>query len=456
MNKITLILKREYLTRVRKKSFLVMTILGPILFAAIVIAPGWIATLEDTELKKIAVIDSSHIFKERLPETEYIKFEYLENTEVEDLRQSFSETDYYALLQITHLVANTRNSVILYSDKQPSFSVKSHISNAIEKEIERRKLESAGIDQDVLKSVKTNISIQTIQWTESGEEKKSSTELAMIVGYISGFLIYFFIFMFGAQVMRGVIEEKTNRIIEIIVSSVKPFQLMMGKIVGIGLVGLTQFALWVVLTIALITVGKNAFFPELTTPSGDEVVAQDFMEKAPGQQSSIMQSGQTKDLSESITENAEIKQIFSAIDDINIGLMVGSFIFFFLGGYLLYGSLFAAIGSAVDNEADTQQFMLPITIPLILAIIVMINAINSPEGPIAFWFSIIPFTSPIVMMVRIPFGVQAWELILSMGLLVLTFMATTWLSGKIYRTGILMYGKKVNYKELWKWIRYRS
>ena len=456
MNKITLILKREYLTRVRKKSFLVMTILGPILFAAIVIAPGWIATLEDTELKKIAVIDSSHIFKERLPETEYIKFEYLENTEVEDLRQSFSETDYYALLQITHLVANTRNSVILYSDKQPSFSVKSHISNAIEKEIERRKLKSAGIDQDVLKSVKTDISIQTIQWTESGEEKESSTELAMIVGYISGFLIYFFIFMFGAQVMRGVIEEKTNRIIEIVISSVRPFQLMMGKIIGIGLVGLTQFALWVVLTIALITVGKNAFFPELTTPSGNEVVAEDFMERASGQQADIMQSDQTKDLSESLTENAKIKQIFSAIEDINVGLMVGSFIFFFLGGYLLYGSLFAAIGSAVDNEADTQQFMLPITIPLILAIIVMINAINSPEGPIAFWFSIIPLTSPIVMMVRIPFGVQAWELVLSMGLLVLTFMATTWLSGKIYRTGILMYGKKVNYKELWKWIRYRS
>lgn len=456
MNKITLILKREYLTRVRKKSFLVMTILGPILFAAIVIAPGWLASLEDTELKKIAVIDSSHIFEERLPETEYIKFEYLENTEVEDLRQSFTETDYYALLQITHLVANTTNSVVLYSDKQPSFSVKSHISNAIEKEIERRKLKSAGIDQDILKSVKTDIAIQTIQWTESGEEKESSTELAMIVGYISGFLIYFFIFMFGAQVMRGVIEEKTNRIIEIIVSSVKPFQLMMGKIIGIGLVGLTQFALWVVLTIALITVGKNAFFPELTTPSGNEVVAENFMEKAPGQQADVMQSDQTKDLSESLAENAKIKQIFSAVEDINVGLMVGSFIFFFLGGYLLYGSLFAAIGSAVDNEADTQQFMLPITIPLILAIIVMINAINSPEGPIAFWFSIIPLTSPIVMMVRIPFGVQAWELMLSMGLLVLTFIGTTWLSGKIYRTGILMYGKKVNYKELWKWIRYRS
>ena len=456
MNKITLILKREYLTRVRKKSFLLMTILGPILFAAIVIAPGWLATLEDTEVKKIAVIDSSHIFENRLPETEYIKFDYLKNTEIEDIRQSFEQTDYYAVLQITHLVAQTRNSVLLYSDKQPSFSVKNHINNAIEKEIQSRKLKSAGIDENILKSVKTDISVQTIQWTEDGKAKDSSTELAMIVGYVSGFLIYFFIFMFGAQVMRGVIEEKTNRIVEIVISSVRPFQLMMGKIIGIGLVGLTQFALWVVLTLALITVGKNAFFPELTTPAGNEVVAQNFMKTNPAeQQTDFMQSNQTKNMSESLADNAKVKQIFSAIEDINIGLMLGAFIFFFLGGYLLYGSLFAAIGSAVDNEADTQQFMLPITIPLILAIIVMINAINSPEGPIAFWFSIIPLTSPIVMMVRIPFGVPVWEVTLSMSLLVLTFLATTWLSGKIYRTGILMYGKKVNYKELWKWIRYR-
>jgi len=456
MNKITLILKREYLTRVRKKSFLVMTLLGPLLFAAIVIAPAWIATLEDTDVKKIAVIDSSHIFENRLPETEYIKFDYLKNTQMDEMKHNFKETEYYAVLQITHLVANTSNSVLLYSDKQPSFSVKSHISNAIEKEIERRKLESAGIDQNILRSVKTNIAIQTIQWTDDGEEKDSSTELAMIVGYIGGFLIYFFIFMFGAQVMRGVIEEKTNRIIEIVISSVRPFQLMMGKIIGIGLVGLTQFALWVVLTFALISVGKTAFFPELSTPSGNEVAAENIMSAQSGQQSNLLQNQETKDLTSSLTENAKVQQIFSALEDINVGVMLGSFIFFFLGGYLLYGSLFAAIGSAVDNEADTQQFMLPITLPLILAIIIMVNAINNPQGPLAFWFSIIPFTSPIVMMVRIPFEVPTWEVALSMGLLILTFLGTTWLSGKIYRTGILMYGKKVNYKELWKWIRYRS
>jgi ABC-2 type transport system permease protein len=456
MNKIKLILQREYLTRVRKKSFIVMTILGPILFAALVIAPAWIASLEDTDVKKIAVIDSSHIFENQLPETEYIKFDYLRNISVDEIQKGFQQTEYYAVLYISHIVANTPSSIVLYSDKQPSFSVKSHISNAIEKEIEQGKLEAAGIDQNILKSVKTDISIRTIQWTESGEEKESSTELAMIVGYISGFLIYFFIFMFGAQVMRGVIEEKVNRIVEIIVSSVKPFQMMMGKIIGIGLVGLTQFALWVILTLILITGAKSFIFTEIGTQSAQQVVAQDFMQSGSGSDVNPVQEGNADELASTVNNNKKVKQIFEAIQHVNVALMIGSFIFFFLGGYLLYGSLFAAVGSAVDNETDTQQFMLPITIPLILAIIVMINAINSPQGPIAFWFSIIPFTSPIVMMVRIPFGVPYWEIALSMGLLVLTFMGTTWLSGKIYRTGILMYGKKVNYKELWKWIRYRS
>ncbi len=455
MSKIKLILSREYLTRVRKKSFVVMTILGPILFAAIVIAPGWIATLEDTEVKKIAVIDSSHIFHNKLPETEYIKFEYLKNTEVNEIKKDFQQRDYYAVLYIAHIVASSPSSVVLYSDRQPSFSVKNHISNAIEKEIEQGKLQAAGIDQDILKSVKTKISIRTIQWTESGEEKESSTELAMIVGYIGGFLIYFFIFMFGAQVMRGVIEEKTNRIVEIIVSSVKPFQMMMGKIIGIGLVGLTQFALWVILTLVLITGAQTIFFPELGTQSAQQVVAQDFMQSGSENTANPMVEMQAQAKSDNMSENATIKQMFKAVQDVNLGVMLGSFVFFFLGGYLLYGSLFAAVGSAVDNETDTQQFMLPITIPLILAIIVMINAINSPQGPIAFWFSIIPFTSPIVMMVRIPFGVPYWEVALSMVLLVLTFMGTTWLSGKIYRTGILMYGKKVNYREIWKWIKYK-
>jgi ABC-2 type transport system permease protein len=455
MNKIKLVLQREYLTRVRKKTFIVMTLLGPILFGAIVIAPAWLAGLETTQTRNIAVIDSSHLFTGQLPETENIQFTYLQNKDVEEVRRNFEESGYYALLYITHLVANTSSSVILYSDQQPSLGVKSHISSAIEKELEQRKLRSAGIDENILQSVRTDINLRTIQWTESGEEKESSTELAMIVGYIGGFLIYFFIFLFGAQVMRGVIEEKTNRIVEIIVSSVRPFQLMMGKIIGIGLVGLTQFGLWVLLTLMIIAGAKSLIAPGLGTPSAQEVTAPSIMEKQ-SQDNMASFNPSTGQSGEEITNNFQAKQLFNALEDVNFALIIGTFIFYFLGGYLLYGSLFAAVGSAVDNETDTQQFMLPITIPLILAIIVLVNGISNPQGGIAFWFSIIPFTSPIVMMARLPFGVPEWEVLLSMALLILTFIGTTWLSGKIYRTGILMYGKKVNYKELWKWIRYRS
>jgi len=459
MNKISLIIQREYLTRVKKKTFVIMTILGPILFAAIVIAPAWLASMEDKDLKHIAVVDKSQMFVNQLPETDYIKFEYIDENKYEQLKKNFKETEYYAVLYITHLVANTPNSVILYSDKQPNIGVKSHISNAIEKNIEQSKLAQHNIDKNILKSVRTDISIRTIQWTEEGKEKESSTELAMVVGYIGGFLIYFFIFLFGAQVMRGVIEEKTNRIVEIIISSARPFQLMTGKIIGIGLVGLTQFALWVVLTFIIITGVKSVFAPGMGTPKANEVAVESIMNSQQGNSqdiSSDMLPSGAKDATSELTENAEIKQMLGALKDVNLGLMIGSFIFFFLGGYLLYGSLFAAIGAAVDNETDTQQFMFPITIPLILAIIVMVNAIQNPMSPIAFWFSIIPFTSPVVMMVRLPFGVPEWQMALSMGLLILTFLGTTWLSGKIYRTGILMYGKKVNYKELWKWIRYKT
>ncbi|MFW6103703.1 MAG: ABC transporter permease [Bacteroidota bacterium] len=455
MNKIKLIIKREYLTRVRKKTFIVMTILGPLLFGAIVIAPAWLANMEDKEVKKIAVIDSSKMFVNNLPETEYIKFDYLTDTQVDDIKKNFHQTDYYAVLYITHLIANTFSSVILYSDRHASLSVKSHISSALEKEIEQQKLRSQGIDENILQAVKTNIKIQTIQWSESGREKKSSTELAMIVGYIGGFLIYFFIFLFGAQVMRGVIEEKTNRIVEIIVSSVRPFQLMMGKIIGIGLVGLTQFGLWVILTLIIVTAAKPLIAPEMTTPAAQEINTRSIMEDQSPDRTMPFQDAEKQGTGQDEVQNAGAQQVFEALENINFLLIIGVFIFFFLGGYLLYGSLFAAIGSSVDNETDTQQFMLPITIPLILAIIVLVNGISNPQGGIAFWFSIIPLTSPILMMARLPFGIPAWEVLLSMALLVLTFIGTTWLSGKIYRTGILMYGKKVNYRELWKWIRYR-
>jgi len=445
MNKIKLIILREYLTRVKKKSFVVMTILGPILFAALMIVPAWLASMEDTDIKNIAVIDESGVFINKIESTDYLKFEYITDKTVNDIRHNFKESGYYAVLQIMPSITYEPSAVHLYSSKQPGFAVKSYIAGTMEKELRNQKLRAQGIDEEVLKSIKSDVSIRTIQWDEDGEDKESSTEIAMAVGYIGGFMIYFFIFMFGAQVMRGVIEEKTNRIVEIIVSSARPFQLLMGKIVGVAMVGLTQFLLWIVLTLLIITGVKTVMFPDLGTKNAQEVVAQDLFE-----QQNLMQAENIP-----AQDMNELTSILNAAKSVDFGVLIGSFIFFFLGGYLLYGSLFAAIGAAVDNETDTQQFMLPITIPLIFGMIVMMNAVQTPESPIAFWFSIIPFTSPIVMMVRIPFGVPYWELALSMALLVLTFIGTTWMAGKIYRTGILMYGKKVNYKELWKWLRYK-
>jgi ABC-2 type transport system permease protein len=457
MSKTTLIIKREYLTRVRKKSFIIMSILGPILFAAFMIVPAVLATLEDKEVKTIAVIDQSTILtsyatgepKTIIPNTEYIKFVTVQDTDLETLKEHMEETGYYAVLFIPENVFTSERAV-LYSYKQPSLEVSMHIENAIEKEIEDLKLVANNIENldEILKEIETSISVTKIKWTKDGEEKKTSTWVVMAVGYLTGFMIYFFIFLFGAQVMRGVLEEKTNRIVEVIVSSVKPFQLMMGKIIGIGLVGLTQFLIWVVFTGILVLGAQQLFLPEL---SGSNPVQQ----AAPAELFS--QGSQQVEAAASGPEaNEMIVEVMESIGSINIGVIFFSFIFYFLFGYLLYGSMFAVVGAASDNETDTQQFMLPITLPLILAILVMMNTINNPEGPLAFWFSMIPFTSPVVMMVRIPFGVPAWELMLSGGLLVLTYIGMTWVAGKIYRTGILMYGKKVTYKELWKWLRYKN
>jgi len=267
---------------------------------------------------------------------------------------------------------------------------------------------------------------------------------------VASIMIYMFIFMFGSQLMRGVIEEKTNRIVEVIVSSVKPFQLMLGKIIGVALVGLTQFLLWVVFTTILVGAFQQTFPDKFKAPAAQQqfVTGQQMQPQAIADETTANLKVETG--------NETANQIFEAIASINFPVMIVSFIFFFIGGYLLYGALFAAIGSAVDNEADTQQFMLPVTVPLILAIVMMQYVINNPEGPLSWWLSMIPFTSPVIMMIRIPFGVPYWELALSAVLLIAGFLATTWLAAKIYRTGILMYGKKVNYAELWKWIRYKG
>ncbi|MFH0864695.1 MAG: ABC transporter permease [Bacteroidota bacterium] len=444
MKKISIIIRREYLSRVRKRSFIIMTILGPLLMAALMIVPVYVAQMSD-EVKTIAVIDDGGIFYKRFPDTENVKFLYL-NESKEQALDSLDQRGYYALLYLPdEFLSKPTTAVLYYSKTQPGISVKTYIETLLKKEVEASKLNLEGIDKDVLDKIKTDINLNVYKTTGKGLEEKSNTEVSTVLGLFSGILIYMFIFLFGTQVLRGVIEEKTSRIIEVIVSSVKPFQLMMGKIIGIALVGLTQFLLWILLTFTLVTIVQSAFPDTLKFSKTETPIVGD---------SKIMSQEQLKEANAQQYKNQQMRDLLESISSINFGVMIAAFLFYFLFGYLLYAALFAAVGAAIDNEADSQQFMLPITIPIIFAIVMSQFVINNPNGPIAFWLSIIPFTSPIIMMIRLPFGVPVADQILSYSLLILGFLFCTWFAGKIYRTGILMYGKKPTYGELWKWLKY--
>lgn len=452
MNKILLVIKREYLTRVRKKSFIIMTILAPILLAAMILIPAWVMSRDDSVEKRIAVVgEGAGLFYGDIPSTKSLKFEYLPETSSKEIKKNYEELGYYGFLLISPKVVYIPNAVQFYSSKQPNLEMLSYISNALENEIEKRKLQSYNIEDldKIMKEIESTVKIQTILISNDGKEKKTSTGLSMAIAYISGLLIYMLTFLFGAQVMRGVIEEKTNRIVEILISSVKPFQLMMGKILGIAMVGLTQFFLWIVLTLIIVSFAQSAFLPDdLTIPNNQ--ITQSIMSAEQNTGDEAVRDAVA------IPELNELQAILESAKAINWPLILGSFLIYFLGGYLLYAALFAAVGSAVDNETDTQQFMIPITIPLLLGLFVSMAAFQNPDSSLVFWFSFIPFTSPMVMMARLPFGVPPLELIISMALLILTFIGTTWMAAKIYRTGILMYGKKPSYKELFKWLRYKN
>lgn len=470
MNKIFLVIQREYLSRVKKKSFIVMTILGPILMAALFIVPVFLSQMTEG-LKKVEILDETGWFLDKFENSDRYEFDYV-FTDLETAKNNILSEKGYALVYIPKPDVSVPSSAMVFSEKQVSIDLKSYVRNVMSKEVENQKLgaeifkeirkanpdfasdhpdsiaKGSMVSEEILKNIKTNIVLTSIKMGESGKEEKSFTEISMVVGLFTGILIYFFIFLFGSQVMRGVIEEKVSRIVEVIVSSVKPFQLMMGKIIGVGMVGLTQFLLWVVLTLAIITIFQQVMPEKFNKPQTIE---------------SFNQGGRIPAGAEAIQDMEVMKEdagsmntMVEALQSINFGIMIFSFLFYFLGGYLLYGAMFAAIGAAVDNETDTQQFMLPVTIPLILAIVMAQFVINNPEGPIAFWFSMIPFTSPIIMMVRIPFGVPAWEIALSMALLVVTFVGAVWMAGRIYRTGILMYGKKTSWAEIWKWLFYKG
>jgi ABC-2 type transport system permease protein len=438
MKKILLIIQREYLTRVRKKSFIVMTLLGPVLMAALVVLPVYLAKNSVSNVN-VAVLDETGWFVHKFQDQENVHFYYVNKSPEKAKAAALAKGDMLLYIPATQL--NIPENAELFSVKQPGLFLRNYIKTVMKQVVEDKKMLAGGIDPNVLKSVKAHIHLVTIKISDEGTEKQSNTDVETGLAIFSGILIYMFVFLYGAQVMRGVMEEKQNRIVELIISSVKPFQLMMGKIIGVGLVGLTQFLLWIVLTLSLVGVFQTGIFHRNA----------DVSLKALTEQTAV--SGQVVAPSAE-QHSAAMTEISNVLSSINFKVMVFSFIFYFLGGYLLYASLFAAAAGAIDHDTDVQQFTLPISIPLIFAVAMTGVIANQPDGALALWMSMIPLTSPVVMMMRIPFGVPFWQIWLSAGLLVLTFVFTTFLAGKIYRIGILVYGKKVGYSDLWKWLRY--
>lgn len=433
MDKIWLIFSREYLSRVKKKSFLLTTLLTPLLFGGIY-ALGIYLAVSDSDQKVVKVIDDSGYFADKLQDRGSVGYEFIENS-VDEARNDLESGGFDGLLVIKSLDIHDPQGISFYSMTTPGIELVSGINRSLESVVRDIKIAQMGLSTTALDSLRTDINIETINL--SGEtEKKGSAGIAMAVGGFSGVLIYMFMLIYGAQVMRGVMQEKSSKIVEILVSSVKPFQLMMGKILGIAAVGLTQFALWIVLTMAVITVATTVMGPDVAADMATNQAG--VMQQAPAEQNEMIQA------IDSIQEN------------LNVPLIIGSFFFYFLTGYLFYAALFAMIGSAIDSEADSQQFMFPIMMPLIFCMMFLGVIIKDPTGPIAFWMSIIPFFSPIIMMIRIPFDVPFWELALSMILMIAGFMATTWMAGRVYRIGILMHGSKVSYKVIWKWMRMQN
>jgi ABC-2 type transport system permease protein len=439
MNKTALIIRREYLSRVRKKTFILSTILTPLLFVGI-IGTVIFVTVKNIRNEKIAVVDPNGILKSNLEGSKSVSYDF--RTDIDT--SNFGSKGYSALLYPPQTGINRTNNFKVITEKSLSRFANDQIEKDISRALENNIIaDSLKIDPrriDDLKKQAELTSVESVKKGEMANSTRSDFNLASSIGYLTAFLIYITLFVYGVMVMRGVMEEKTNRIAEVVISSVKPFQLMMGKILGIGAVGLTQFLIWIVLIFGISTV-MMSFIPA-------EVLQQ---VQAQGNQ----MSGSSAQTSEAIKTIANAQLSLSTV---NWPLVIGCFIFYFIGGYLFYAALFAAVGSAVNEDAqDAQSLTFPITMPIVIAIIIMINSINDPTSTLAKWSSIIPFFSPIVMMSRVPFGVPStvayWELGLSMVCLVIGFLFTTWLSAKIYRTGILLYGKKPSWKEMAKWIR---
>ena len=465
ISKIGIIIRREYLNKVKKKSFLLITFLAPILFAAICVLPTVIMMGTKEEAKKVGVIDRSGIvtpFLENNDVTEYVVLD--ESLDPADVKVNLKEYGIDVLLSISELDTEARTvTADCYSDKPLGIDTGSIIENRINDAVESYRIESYGIAnlEEIMAGVKSNVKLHSYTVDESGKETISESGVYMALSMILGMALYMFIALFCGMVMSSVIEEKSSRVVEVLVSSVKATELMFGKIIGVALVALTQFFLWIVLTLALVAaafgiIGKDKIMGSVSS----EQTAQMTEMMTPG----VHMPGSTIDLGSAMAAPADtaavaaaeptgMEAIFSTLSNINVPQLAISFLLFFIFGYLLYASMFAAIGSSVENEGDSAQLQLPVTVPLMLGFFVALYAFKAPGSQLVFWFSMIPFTSPIVMLARIPFGVATWELVLSIVLLILTFFACAWASAKIYKVGILMYGKKSTFKDLWKWLR---
>lgn len=442
MNKLKLIIAREYMSMVGRKSFLIMTILIPLLMIACVLLPIGIGYLnnEGSDTETVAVIDETGRYGSALTDTDLFQFVPMRGDSVGDPHEFFTHSGgNLAAIVIIPARIDSLHQITVYSDKTINASLKMALGSQLSDTLTRAHVESYGVPglQKMIDESSVEVDVKSVKWGEDGSETESSSEIAMGIGFVLSFLIYMFVLMYGAMIMNGVIEEKTNRIVEVIVSSCKPFQLMMGKIIGVALVGLTQLAIWIVVMIILSIVAGGFLGLSMTdTLTGANAGSQAI-------QASLEASG-----------NADMTQIVQAILSVNYTAILISFVFYFIGGYLLYAALFAAFGSAVDQANDASQFTTPVIIIMIIALYAGMACIENPNGPMALWCSMIPFTSPIVMMVRLPYDVPLWQLALSILLLFATAALMVWIASRIYRTGILLYGKKTNYLDIFKWIKH--
>jgi ABC-2 type transport system permease protein len=442
MNKIWLIIQREFLNRVQKKSFLITTILVPLIFPAIIGGMIYYMVQEEESAKPdtVQVVDESGKFSfENSRRFNFVKID----APLEQAKKAYNETKDFALLYIPEFNIDKPEGFTIYTKENPSIEKVGNLENNLEERIRELKLAQYKVDEATLKALKTSVNLKQVSLSETGEEKSSSSGLLYGVGFVLGILIYMFVLVYGIQIMQGVIDEKTSKIVEVIVSSVKPFQLMMGKIIGIASVGLLQFTIWIFI-ITFVSSSVLGYF-------GLKMPQQQIQEQVAKQ----IDSPEAKEAV--AAQNSKVGEFLGMLNEVNFAKIAAVFVFYFLGGYLMYGALFAAVGSAVDSIQESQQFQFPITLPLLIGYMSLFFVVlRDPHGPMSFWLSVIPLTSPVAMVGRIAFGVPAWELALSMAMLVGGFILTTWIAGRIYRVGILMTGTKVSWKVLAKWFMIKN